>query len=96
MSDATGRVEGSNNDHECRFYGLSTCIWCKKTREFLEENDVAFEFTYVDLLEGGERTRAIEEVKKWNPGVNFPTVVIDDDEVVVGFEPDRIKEKLEL
>ncbi|MBD3367207.1 MAG: glutaredoxin family protein [Candidatus Eisenbacteria bacterium] len=95
MSEATGRVEGSNSEHTCRFFGLSTCIWCKKTRQFLEDNDVAFDFTYVDLLQGEERARAIEEVKKWNPGVNFPTVVIDD-EPVVGFEPDTIKEKLGL
>ena len=94
MSEATGRVEGSKNEHPCRFYGLSTCIWCKKTREFLEENDVAFDFMYVDLLEGEERQKAIEDVRKWNPDVNFPTIVIDDEESVVGFDPDKLKEKL--
>jgi glutaredoxin len=96
MSEATGRVEGAKNEHKCTFYGLSTCIWCKKTRQLLEENDVAFDYTYLDLLEGEERRKAIEEVRKWNPSVNFPTVVIDDDECIVGFEPEKIKEKLGL
>jgi glutaredoxin len=96
MSEATGRVEGAKNEHPCRFYGLSTCVWCRKTRQFLEDNDVAFDYTYVDLLEGDERAKAIEEVKKWSPSMNFPTVVVDDQECIVGFEPEKIKEKLEL
>jgi len=96
MSEATGRVEGPRDEHPCRFYGLSTCIWCKKTRQFLEESGIAFDYTYLDLLEGDERKAAIEEVRKWNPSVNFPTLVIDDAECIVGYEPDAIKEKLGL
>jgi glutaredoxin len=96
MSDARGAVAGSCGEHRVLFYGLSTCVWCKRTREFLEENGVAFDFVYVDLLEGDERRRALEDVTSANPKSNFPTVVIDGETVVVGHNPDRLTEVLGL
>jgi glutaredoxin len=77
-----------------RLFALSTCIWCKKTRELLEELDVEFEYIYIDLLSGDEKASAVDEVEKYNPRVSFPTLIIDD-EVIVGFKEDRIREILE-
>jgi len=96
MSDARGRVEGAHAEHDVKFYGLSTCVWCKKTRRYLEESGVAFEFTYLDLLEGDERAEALGIVKKWNPGGTFPTTVIDGEKIVMGFSPDELKQALGL
>jgi len=78
------------------FYGLSTCIWCKRTREFLEGEVVAFEYVYVDKLEGDERTAALEEIQRHNPSRNFPTIVIDGDQVIVGYKIDALKGALGL
>jgi glutaredoxin len=78
------------------FFGLSTCIWCRKTRKFLEEQDVTFDYVYVDLLHGQERQAAKEQVKTWNPSVSFPTIVVDDDACLVGYKPDELKEVLGL
>ncbi len=77
-------------------YALSTCIWCRKTRQFLEDSDVAFRYTYVDLLDGDERTQAINEVRGFNPAGSFPTLVIDEDDAIVGFKADAIREMLGL
>jgi glutaredoxin-like protein NrdH len=96
MSEAKGSVAGKAAEHEVRFYGLSTCVWCKRTRAFLEESGVGFDYVYVDLLEGDERSEAIEAIRKVNPRTNFPTVVIDGSTVVVGYDPDRLKEALGL
>lgn len=84
-------------NHSIRFYGLSTCIHCRHTREFLEKEHVAFDLVYVDQLHGSERDDAIEKVRYFNPRLSFPTVVVDDGkEVVVGFQPEKLKEVLEL
>lgn len=96
MSDVRGRVEGVRAEHDVKFYGLSTCVWCKKTRRFLEEAGVAFEFTYLDLLEGDERAEALDVVKKWNPDATFPTIVIDGETSVTGFKPDDLTKLLGL
>ena len=90
--DSSGRVEGSRNEHRIVFYGLSTCIWCRKTRSFLEEENLTFQFFYVDLLEGEEKERIVERVREWNPSVSFPTIVFDEERCVIGYKPDEIKE----
>ncbi len=74
-------------------YALSTCIWCKKTRELLQSSGVAFDYVYVDLLKGEDRAQAIEEIKKYNPGTSFPTIVIGE-KAIVGFREKEIKEAL--
>ncbi|OPY22543.1 MAG: transcriptional regulator Spx [Methanobacterium sp. PtaU1.Bin097] len=75
-------------------FALSTCQWCRKTRLLLEELEVDFSYIYVDLLEGEERSEIIEEVKKYNPQLSFPTLVLDDGEVIVGFNEEGIREAL--
>jgi len=89
------KVEGSRKDHNVRIYALSTCMWCKKTKKLFEENSVEYEFEDVDLLQGEEREKTVEEVKKHNPSASFPTIVVDD-KVIVGFKEDALKEALGL
>ena len=85
------KVEGEKSDHEVLIYTLSTCMWCKKTKRFLEENSVEFQFEDVDLLSGDERERVVDALEKYNPAVSFPTVVVDGEEVVVGFNETGLK-----
>jgi glutaredoxin len=75
-------------------YALSTCTWCKKTKELLSSLGVTFDYIYVDLLKGGERSRAVEEVKHFNSSVSFPTLVIGE-KSIVGFRDKEIKEALD-
>jgi len=79
-----------------RFFALSTCGWCKKTKRFLDAHNVNYEIDYVDLLSGAEKARVMAEMERWNPRRTFPTVVVDDNEVVVGFKEDRLQEVLGL
>jgi len=86
-------VDGDNKG-KVVLYALSTCGWCKKTKELLKELEVEFNYIYVDLLEGDERTDIIEQVKKFNKQLSFPTLVIDDEKTIVGFNKEGIQEAL--
>ena len=77
-------------------YALSTCGWCKKTKAFLNENGVEYSYVDVDLETGEERTKVLDEVRKWNPNCSFPTVVLNDATCLVGFQPDKMKETLKI
>jgi glutaredoxin len=79
-----------------RFFALSTCGWCKKTKRFLDAQNVNYEMDYVDRLSGAEKARVMTEMERWNPRRTFPTVVVDDSEVVIGFKEDRLREVLGL
>ena len=86
-------VDGKN-EGKVVLYALSTCGWCKKTRMLLEELNVEYAYIYVDLLECEERNEVIDQVKNWNSQLSFPTVVIDDEETVIGFDEERIRSLL--
>jgi glutaredoxin len=96
MTPSTGKGSGGADKHAVVLYGLSTCVWCRKMREYLESEAVEFDIIYVDQLEGAEREAALEQVKRWNPATTFPTVVVDDVRSVNGYKPDEAREVLGL
>lgn len=96
MDSARGHVAGANAGHSVKLYGLSTCGWCQDAREFLTERGIDFDYAYVDMLEGDDLAATVEKVKRWNPGLVFPLVVVDDSEAIVGFRPERLTEVLGL
>jgi glutaredoxin-like protein NrdH len=89
----TEHVDGKDKG-KVMLYALSTCGWCRKTKELLNELGVAYDFAYVDLLRGREQDDAIKEIKQFNPACSFPTLVIDDKKCIVGFKEDDIREEL--
>jgi glutaredoxin-like protein NrdH len=92
-----GEVSPRHGNHErewptvpqIKVFALTTCPYCRMTRKYLDDHDVAYEVVEVDKLEGQERTDTIEEVKRLSGGTSFPVVVIGD-EVIVGFNKPRI------
>ena len=83
-------------DCTVKLFALSTCVHCRHTREFLESNNIVFTCVYVDKLEGDERQQAIEQVRGVNPRVSFPTMVLNEHDVIVGFKKDDIIKALHL
>ncbi|NYT05586.1 MAG: glutaredoxin family protein [Methanomicrobiales archaeon] len=86
------RVEGKDRG-TILLYALSTCQWCRKTKELLSELGVAYSYVFVDLLEEDEMSRVIEDVTRYNPRGSFPTLIIGE-RVIVGFHEDEIREAL--
>jgi glutaredoxin-like protein NrdH len=76
-----------------KMYTLSTCSHCKATKKFLSDNKVTFDFIDVDLLQGDDRQKVLEEVMQYNPNRSFPTILIGDT-VIIGFKEKDIKEAL--
>lgn len=73
------------------FYGLSTCAWCRKTRRLLDQLGVAYDYVYVDLLDGDGQEQAMEQLRRWNPNESFPTVVFNDAFSVLGYDEAKIR-----
>ena len=88
-------VEGENKG-KIMLYALSTCGWCRKTKEFLNDLGVEYDYVFVDLLEENDQEQSKKEIMKWNPRCSFPTVVVNDKECIVGYDETKIKEALKL
>ena len=68
-----------------RLYSLSTCPVCKATKKLLKKCEVPYECTDLDVLAVDEKKAMIEEVKRFNSALSFPTLVIDG-QVIVGYK----------
>jgi len=88
-------IKGKNKG-KILLYALSTCGWCKKTKDFLNKLGVEYSYIFVDLLDESDKEIVMNDVRKWNPACSFPTVVINEKRCIVGFKEDKIKEALGL
>lgn len=78
---------------DVRLYALSTCQWCRKTKDLLNELGVDYHYIDVDLVFGEEREKLLEKIRSFNPACSFPTMIIDERDVIFGFDEKRIREK---
>jgi glutathione S-transferase len=58
----------------------------------MRELGIAFDYSFVDLLDGQEQNDAMDQVEKFNPSGSFPTLVIDNRKSIVGFKEKEIRE----
>lgn len=74
-------------------YALSTCPWCRKTKQFLKDKGVPFEFIDYDLAKEDVQANIEKEIQESGSSLAFPYVKIDGD-VVVGYDPQRLAKLL--
>ncbi len=80
------------NDHSLFLYALSTCGWCKKTKQLLNDLSLDFDYVDVDLLKNGQQEAVVADMERWNSNGSFPTLVVDDRYSIRGFQPEQISE----
>jgi glutaredoxin-like YruB-family protein len=73
-----------------KIYTTPTCPWCKKTKEFLKENNVEYE--EADVSSDQEAQKEMID-KSGQMGV--PVLDIDG-EIIVGYDVDKMKKVLKL
>ena len=90
------KVDGKNTKHKVFMYALSTCVWCKMTKQFLKDNEIAFEYVDVDLCSEEDKNKIRKDIQAKGGTLNYPTTIVDDKIVVTGFRKDLLKKELEL
>jgi glutaredoxin-like protein NrdH len=86
-------VNGENKGN-IKLFALSTCVWCRKTKQFLDDLGAAYDYIFVDHAEGEEKAEVMDELRNWNPACSFPTLVINDEKCIVGFKEEQIREAI--
>ena len=90
------KVPGKNNKHKVLMYAISTCAWCKLTKNFLKDNNIEYKYVDVDLSDGEDREKIRREILKRRGRLSYPAIIIDDKILINGFREDKIKETLEI
>jgi glutaredoxin len=88
------KVQGKQNKHKVVLYALSTCVWCKMTKQFLTDNGVEFEYIDVDLCEEEDKQKIREHIQSKGGPLSYPTTIVDDKVVITGFRKDLLTEAL--
>jgi glutaredoxin len=88
------KVSGKNSKHRIVLYALSTCAWCKMTKQFLKDSGIEYEYIDVDLCEEDEKERIRQHIRSKGGNLAYPTIIIDDDILITGFRKDLLKEAL--
>ena len=85
-----------NESTKLSLYALSTCIWCKMTKKLLNDLGLGYDYVDIDNLDGEEKEKALEDLKRWNPKCSFPSLIINDEKCIVGYDEKKIKETIGL
>jgi glutaredoxin 3 len=75
---------------EVKVYSTTTCPWCKKTKQWLDANKIAYQDFNV-----AQDSAARQEMIKKSSQTAVPVIIIDG-EIVVGFNEPVLKTKLGL
>jgi glutaredoxin-like protein NrdH len=90
------KVSGQKRQHKVVLYALSTCAWCRMTKQFLKDNDVEYEYVDVDLCEEEDKQKIRELIQSKGGPLSYPTMIIDDNVLITGFRTDKLREVLGL
>jgi glutaredoxin-like protein NrdH len=90
------KVSGKNSKHKVFLYALSTCVWCKMTKQYLNDNNVEYEYVDVDLCSEEDKQKIHAAIVGKGGMLSYPTTIVDDKVLITGFRKDKLKEALEI
>jgi len=88
------KVSGKKSQHKVVLYALSTCAWCKMTKQFLKDNGIEYKYVDVDLCEEEDKQEIRQHIQSKGGPLSYPTVIVDDKVLITGFRKDKLKEAL--
>lgn len=91
MNHVDGKDHGS-----LVLYTLSTCIWCRMMKDFLAKTGIGYDYVDVDILGDEDKAKALNDLRYWNPKCSFPSLVVNGEKCVIGFNENNVKEALKL
>jgi len=92
----TVTVSGKNSRHNVLIYAISTCAWCKLTKQFLRDNNIKYDYIDVDLCVDEDREEIRNHIRSMGGSLAYPTIIIENKTMITGFHKDELKKALEI
>lgn len=88
-------VGGENGaDENILVITLSTCMWCKKCKRFLNEQGMKYKFIDVDKIEFSDKAEILKYLKStFQDRISYPFLICDSGHVI-GYDPKKYKQLL--
>jgi glutaredoxin len=90
------KVPGKNNKNNVLLYALSTCAWCRMTKQFLKDNNIEFEYVDVDLCTDEDLKKVKKDILDRGGSLSYPVMIVNGKTLINGFRKDLIKEHLQI
>lgn len=94
MKDDQKEPTGAREKVKVIVYGLTTCPFCKRAVNLLENLNVEFETIYLDELDGEERNETLKKIYGISGMLSVPLIVAGD-QYVVGYDENAIRKLVE-
>lgn len=76
-------------------FTLSTCMWCKKCKSFLNDRDMKYRYIELDKIELQDKSKILDYLKTtYQERISYPFLVCEKG-YVVGYNPNKYVELLE-
>jgi len=77
-------------------FTLSTCMWCKKCKSFLNDNKMKYRYIDVDRIDPNDKAKIIEYLRsRYQSRISYPFLVCEKGHVI-GYNPEKYKELLKI
>jgi len=89
------QVQGEKDKREIIVFTLSTCMWCKKCKRFLNDRNIKYRYIDMDQIPYPQKSEILDYLREnYNERISYPYMVCDKDDVVVGYNPEKYEELL--
>ena len=90
-------VKGEKDAQNVTIFTLSTCMWCKKAKIWLGDRGIKYRYIDVDRIDISEKSKILQFLREtYKPErISYPVVICDDD-IVIGYNPNKYEELLNL
>lgn len=88
------KVEGKNTTQDIQIFTLSTCMWCKKCKRYLNDREIQYKYVDVDKIQPSHKARILEFLReKFKKRISYPFLICDG-KAIVGYDPNKYDEML--
>jgi len=96
IKNAATEVDGEKmSDQNVTIFTLSTCMWCRKCKTFLNDKNVKYKYVDLDKIPYSDKAQILEYLKaSYQERVSYPFLICDAGHVV-GYDPNKYAELME-
>ncbi|MFX0181315.1 MAG: glutaredoxin family protein [Candidatus Hodarchaeota archaeon] len=93
ISELFQEVKGKNDKQDVSIFTLSTCMWCKKCKRYLNEREIKYKYIDVDQITPDQKSKILQYLREnYKPDrISYPFLICDD-KFVVGYDPNKYEE----
>lgn len=96
IENLANNVDGQKGeDKNILVFTLSTCMWCKKCKRFLDEKNMKYKYIDVDRIDPKDKITLLDHLRNtYQERISYPFLVCKSGHVV-GYDPNKYMEVLE-